>query len=303
MRVPTSLLRSLSCLLLVPLAAQGAAPVPKPLRVHIVGASVSGGFEDGPATGATEQGESVPLVAVLKAWAGDDARVTTHNPLRMQGLFLDPPKLGAEQIEGALRAKPDVLVAFDFPFWFAYGHVDRGGEGGEAKARADRLAGGLDLLARLDVPMLVGDLPDMQGAARRMLSPRQIPAPDLLEQLNAQLAAWAAARPNVHLVPLGSLVRTMKDQGVELPLADGSLRTPPGALLQGDRLHATRLGMAFLGLSLQGPLCAAFPAGHPLRQRAWTLAQFVEATGAGPELDLLRANLAGPRAPAAGGGR
>lgn len=282
---------SLSFVCCLSLAAQDAAapaPAAKKLRVHIVGASVSGGFRDGPLTGATEQCDSVPLQDVLKAWAGDDARVTTHNTVQMTVMFTEPEKIGAEQIQLALRAKPDLLVAIDFPFWFAYGYV----QGEEGAARKALLAKGLELLAKVDAPMLIGDLPDMQGALRRMLKPRQIPAPALLTELNAQLAAFAKARPNVHLVSLASVVRTMKDEGVTLPLASGPLRTGPGALQQEDRLHATRLGMAFLGLTLQEPLGAMFPPEHALRTRRWTIEQYIEATGAEGDLAVVQENAA-----------
>ncbi len=276
---------SLVCALALGAQDAAAAPAAKMLRVHILGASVSGGFRDGPLTGATEQGDSVPLVDVIKAWAGDDAKVTTHNPTRMIAMFTAPEVIGTEQIHGALRAKPDLLVAIDFPFWFAYGFV----QGEEATARKALLAKGLDLLAKLDVPMLIGDLPDMQGAARRMLNPRQIPGPALLKELNEQLAAFAKARPNVHVVSLAGIVHRMKDEGVTLPLASGPLRTGPGALQQEDRLHATRLGMAFLGLTLQPELAALCTKDHALHARAWTIEQFVEATGAEGDLEVVQA--------------
>jgi hypothetical protein len=50
-------------------------------------------------------------------------------------------------------------------------------------------------------------------------------------------------------------------------------------LLQEDRLHPTRLGMALLGYSLQDPLRELFPADHALSKQKWTFAQFVEAAG------------------------
>jgi hypothetical protein len=278
-----------SFLLPLAIAAIAAAQTPDatatPQRVHIVGASVSGGFKDGPLTGAKEPCDTVPLQQLLKKWCGDDGKVTAHNSTKMLAMFTAPQKLGEEQIQGAKKQKPDVLLAVDFAFWFAYGYVD----GPEATVRPERFAEGLGLLAGLDMPILLGDLPDMRGAAARMLSPRQIPAPAVLTQLNAQLAVWAKERPNVRIVPLADAVHTMKQTGVLLPLASGPLQTAPGALLQEDRLHATRLGMAYLGLVLQEPLAAAFPAGHPLRTRRWTFEQFVEAAGAEADLELLRA--------------
>lgn len=292
-RVPSSL-RSFSLLLLAgALAAQVPAPAPTPTpaapaapqKLFLVGASVTGGFKDGPLTGAKQQGDTVPLQTVLKAWVGDDGSTGAANTGRMLAMFTNPQKLGADQLAAAAKAKPDVLVAVDFPFWFAYGYV----EGDEATARRERFAAGLDLLAKFECPVLVGDLPDMTGAARRMISPQQIPSRDVLGQLNTQLADFVKAHSNVHVVPLAAAVKTMKDTGVSLPLAKGPLQTAPGALLQEDRLHATRLGMAYLGYVLQEPLRAVMPKDHPLAQRKWTIEQFVAATGAEGDLEAMLA--------------
>jgi hypothetical protein len=270
------------------LPAQEPASTPKAhkLRVHIIGASVSGGFRDGPMFGAEEQGDSVTMQQLLKKWCGDQSRVTTHSTTEMTAMFTDPLRIGAEQIAGVEKAKPDLVVGVDFLFWFAYGYVD--GDKPEAAAREERLQFGLDLLAKLSMPVLVGDLPDMTGAARRMLSPRQIPSPEVLQQLNQQLAAFVAAHGNVHLVSLAKAVQAMRTDGVTLPLHDGPLATAPGALQQGDKLHANRLGMAYLGSLLQEPLHALFPADHPLHTQVWTIEQFVEAAGAEGDLELQR---------------
>jgi len=254
----------------------------KPLRVHIIGASVSGGFRDGPLFGAEEQGDSVTLQRVVKRWADGEARVTTHNIVDMTRFFMDPLVLGEKQIDFVKRVNPDIVIAVDFPFWFAYGYM-RGDD--EAKARKERLAKGLAMLGELDMPILLGDLPNMRGAARRMISPRQIPSVELLAELNDQIAAFAAERDNVQVVELSGIVHRMRDEGIALPLQDGPIETPKGALQQADRLHVTRLGMAFLGFTLQDALCGVFPVGHPLRGRDWGFEQFVEAAGAEDELE------------------
>jgi hypothetical protein len=282
-------LLALSTLLsvLVALPAQtDASPAPKAakLRVHVIGASVSGGFRDGPATGSEEQGDSVALQRILKKWVGEHAVASTHNPMQMMMMFMDPEGNGAEMLQGVEKAKADIVVAVDFPFWFAYGFM----RGDEAKARTALQNKGFDLLSQIEVPLIIGDLPDMRGAAVRMLKPSQVPSPEVLKQLNEQLAAWAAEHPNVRVLPLAKLVRQLKDEGVDLPLQGGALRTPPGALMQPDRLHANRLGMALLGYYLQEPLRLAFPEGHPLREQKWTFEQFVEAAGAEPDLETVR---------------
>ncbi|MBX3461613.1 MAG: hypothetical protein KF830_00440 [Planctomycetes bacterium] len=273
------------------LPAQDAAPVPASLRVRVIGASVSGGFRDGPMFGAEEQGDSVTMQHVLRRWAGEHAVVSTHSTVDMLAMFTDPLRIGREQIAGVRKAKADLVVAVDFPFWFAYGYVD----GDEAAARKERLAAGLALLGDLSMPVLIGDLPDMTGAARRMLNPRQIPPPELLAALNAQLAEFVAAHEHVRLLPLAGAVKAMRDEGVTLPLERGGLATAPGALQQGDRLHANRLGMAYLGWLLQPALRQMFPAEHPLRAQQWTFERFVEAAGAEGDLELQRAAAARAR--------
>jgi hypothetical protein len=94
----------------------------------------------------------------------------------------------------------------------------------------------------------------------------------------------------------------MKSTGATLPLAAGPLRTAPGALLQGDRLHATRLGMALLGHSLQEPLRALLPADHELRKQQSTFEQFVEAAGAEADLEAVQAAAKRPAEAGAGKG-
>jgi hypothetical protein len=271
-----------------PAAATTASPAPaapaKPLHVHVIGASVSGGFRDGPMTGAQRLNDTVTLQALLRPWCDEQGSVTIHKTPQMLLMFTNPQKIGTDQVEAAGKQEPDVLLAIDFPFWFAYGYVN----GDEAEARRERLAKGLELLARFPVPVLIGDLPDMQGAAARMLNPRQIPSPELLGALNQQLRAFAKARPNWQVVPLAEAVRTMKHQGVTLPLREGPRPTPPGALLQDDHLHANRLGMAYLGHVLQ-PFLVAAVGQHPLAQRAFTFEQWVAAAGAEDELASLPA--------------
>ena len=78
------------CLSLIAAALPAQDAAQKPVRVHIIGASVSGGFKDGPMFGAKEQGDSVALQHLLKRWADGEARVTTHNTIEMTTFFANP---------------------------------------------------------------------------------------------------------------------------------------------------------------------------------------------------------------------
>ncbi|MFY9343074.1 MAG: hypothetical protein WAT39_11325 [Planctomycetota bacterium] len=268
--------------------AQSASPPAKPVplpRLHVIGASVSGGFCDGPMTGTTVIGETVTLQHVLKAWCDEHARATTHNTTEMTRMFLDPEVIGGKQIAAAKRAKPDAVIALDFLFWYACGPIG----GDEAVVRKERLAVGLASLASLERAVLVGDLPDMRGAERRVLDPAWIPPPPLLAELNQQIATFAVAHPQIRVVPLAELVRTMKVGEVVLPLANGPVKPAPGALQQGDKLHANRLGMAVLGLHLQPALQSLFAKDHVLHEQRWTIEQFVTACGADGDLEAVKA--------------
>lgn len=296
MRFHATLFTTLLCSL-VPLTAQDQKPETSTLRVHVIGASVSGGFRDGPLFGAKEEGDSVTLQHLLKQWVGDQARATTHSPGAMALMFTDAPRIGKEQIDGVLKAKADIVVAIDFPFWFAYGFV--GGE--ELKAREAKFDEGLAMLEKLTMPVLLGDMPDMQGAAQRMLKPAQIPSPDVLGKLNEKLRGFVAAHKNMRLVPLSKFVAGMKGKDATLPLADGAMPIAPHALQQEDRLHATRLGMALLGYWLQDPLRELVPAENALSKQKWTFAQFVEAAGAEGELQALKEAAKQPAGASKGG--
>ena len=268
--------------LAIPAASLRAQVAPK--HIHVIGASVSAGFEDGPFAGAKVAGDSIPLQKVLKSWSGGVVKVTTHPMLEMCYTFSDPVKIGKKQIDRAKVKKADMVVAVDFPFWFAYGYV----RGDEAKARLGRLEQCLTLLASLDVPVIIGDLPNMKGAALRMLKPRQIPSEELLAKLNARMAKFAADNEKVTIVPISNIVKQLKVDGVKLPFEDGGLQTAPGALLQEDQLHVTRIGMALLTYQLQATLRAHFPAGHVLHEQEWTFDEFAAAVSADDELQMLR---------------
>jgi hypothetical protein len=283
--------------------AQTPPSAPQAPKVAIVGASVSAGFKDGPMFGGKSGSDTVPLVKLLRP-RFDGATVATYADVAM---FLDADGSGDRQITRVVKLQPDLLVAIDFLFWFSHGAVPADKD--EAGYRKEHLDQGLAMLARCECPMLIGDLPDMRGAAERMLNPAWIPAPALLAKLNEQLAAWAKERKNVRLFPLTAEVKALKETGVVLPLADGPLKTGPGDMLQGDRLHANRLGMAWLGLRLDQEIAKMLPKGSALAAKdgaKWKLEDYIDAAGAGSELEAARAKAKEPTkkepAPAGKGG-
>jgi lysophospholipase L1-like esterase len=296
--MPRSLLRPLFPLwLTLSVLAQEAssgkdvAPKPAPLRVTIVGASLSAGFVDGPLAGGNKDNRTTPLKKAVASWLGDGGAVQSRADLLM---FTDPFKLGARQVARAVKDGGDLLVAIDFLFWYAYGYTERN-DADERKARTERMEQGLAQLAQWSGPLVVADLPDMQGADRRMLSPLQIPKPETLNALNERIAAWAKARPGTQVVPLRTWVDRMKQQGIELPLQGGAVQVPKGGLLQGDRLHPNRLGMAWLLFQLQEPVRALAPKAMVEAMPQWTMDQCIQGVDASLDLaDLKAAAKEGP---------
>lgn len=256
-------------------AAEGTTTLP----VVILGASVSAGFVDGPLAGGSADNRTVPLKRLIEAWLQPvDATVISAADMAM---FLRPLVLGKQQIDRALRHDAAFALGVDFLFWYGYGHI--ADESRATELRLERLELGLQELERLRCPILVGDLPDMRGAARRMLSPAQIPGPEDLQRLNARIRSWAEARPNVRVFPLAALVARMKEEGITVETSAGAVTVPPGGLLQGDRLHANRLGMAFLGHLLHEEVRQLWHDRKPALPKA-SFEDFVAAAGAALEL-------------------
>ena len=142
-----------------------------------------------------------------------------------------------------------LVVAVDYQFWFGYG--TRGKNGNRVRGAADRVAFldvGLELLDRIDAPIVLGDFPDMSDAVGRgMLSAPQQPNTVGLEQLNARLYEWASSRERVTVVPLAAIVEKMRTGDA---FTVGRHRWPANAIervLQDDRLHPTTEGLGALG--------------------------------------------------------
>jgi hypothetical protein len=283
------------------LPAQTATPAPatterpaaEPLKVAIVGASLSAGFLDGPLTGGSSDNHTTALLNVVRSWLGDGGKVQRFAEVMM---FTDPIGLGEKQMKRAHKDGADLLLALDFLFWYGYGGVPAARGEDETKARLARFELGLAHLAEWEGPVLTGDLPDMHGAAPRMLPPHAIPSVEALKALNERLASFAKERPNVHVLPLRAMVKEMKEKGVSLPLAAGAVQVPPGGMLQGDGLHPNRIGMAWLGYQLQDHVRAALPKERASALPTWTVDQFVAAAGADIDLGDLAAKAADPPA-------
>lgn len=241
-------------------AARAAAAAERLRRPVLVGASVTAGFNaavhgerDGRRLRVTVR--VADLLEHARRTEGD--AVVTHADL---GFFRRPDVVGPVLMHRALEDDPTVLVAIDYLFWFAYGHVRPDAGESELDARLARLERGLRLLDRAECPMLVGDLPDMSAAAGLILSHRQVPAPELLERLNERLHAWADERERVTLLPFADLAGRMR-RGEPIEIAGHRWSEDAvGRFMQMDRLHPSGLGLSLVAQRVAASMIVGLPA-------------------------------------------
>lgn len=228
-----------------------AATDAKPIRVSVIGASASAGFgcilreerADGP------YAADFRLIDMVRLACPELELVTSD---LSSGFFFNAPvRNGTRAVDRSLEFRPDCVIALDFLFWYCYGDDNHEGKRLQDESqRLEKLERGLAELARFDVPVLVGDIPDMAPAVGRMLSRAQMPKPETLEALNRRLAEWVAGRANIRLVPLARMQRQLMEEGI-LELYGRRLEaTKESPLLQRDKLHPAPLGMAGLACAV-----------------------------------------------------
>ena len=224
-------------------------------RVVVVGASLSDGVG---LAEKTEVGARTTLADVV-----DAAVLVEHKApasLASSWMFMNTTADGIQQIAGARDKNPTLLVAIDFLFWYGYG----------TRAETSRLGfleKGLKELDTFACPVVVGDFPDMTQALEGrstitggpLIVRDQIPQPETLKLLNERLAAWAAERPNVVVVPIAEL--TAKLRANEEISVRGNKWTAGsfGTLYQADRLHPTLRGAIAVWIHAADKLVTAHP--------------------------------------------
>lgn len=270
----------LACALLAGCAGEPPSKPPPPAapkrpwdRIVLVGASVSAGHITSEPFGGPKTAR-YHLDRYLNA-----ALLAPHEPIKNFAsafFFVRPEATGRRQIKRAPAARPTLVIALDFLFWYCYGDGDTDEE------RLKRFAEGLKLLESIPCPLIVGDIPDASGVPGKMLRPNQIPRANALSDANRLLRQWAADRPLVVIVPLARFMRQSRaDQrltvrGQNFP--DGK----PRELLQADGLHPTPPGCSVLALMVLDAFVPEEPCVSASEVR-WDFTQVLQMGFGGPK--------------------
>ena len=216
-------------------------------EVVVLGASASAGFgvritADHPS--GTPVARELNLAAVLEVVLPERTRLRSESTAFF---FASPLETGKRQITAAIEAKPTLVVAIDYLFWFGYGVAGGEDPQDEEARRLARLERGLAELERLgDVPIVLGDLPDMSDSVGRMLRERQMPSAAALKAMNERIHAWAQDRPLVRSFPLAKLIDQMRGgEALTIGTVQWSAEEAQQTL-QWDRLHPSVDGLIVL---------------------------------------------------------
>lgn len=212
------------------------SPKPDPLRhVVVIGASASAGYGTG---SELSDGEDVTLADLLRAMIPSKTAKVTDASDEM--FILAPDATAAEQARKARESDPSCVVAIDYLYWLGLGAA------ASFKEVQGRLTAGLKHLEGFECPVLISAIPPIRGV-------KEAPDPKVLDGLNRNIEAWAAAHPNVIIVPLEkALLDLLANEAVQ---AAGHRWSPPEALLkilQKDGRHPTVLGLGLIaGMCLE----------------------------------------------------
>lgn len=204
-------------------------------RAHVIGASASAGFRL-----KREAGHRVNLAKVLRAAIHDDDAKIGSTATAM--FFMQPLLAGDAVVRKTAEAKPTIVFAIDFLFWFGYGIKKN------ERQRLEHLERGIAFLETLDCPIVISKIPDMSDAIGKMLFRRQVPKPETLEALNRRIDDWAKSRKNIVIIQLVEFFEKAK-KGDAIKL--GQTNFPKNSirrLLQRDELHPTVTGLSAIAI-------------------------------------------------------
>ena len=216
-------------------------------RVVVTGASVSAGFGlKTPPIKGDLGAYPVTMKHIMEAVINSQ-----HEDVHFYSdmmFFRNPSEFGSEFIEKIIEYEPTLVVGIDFLFWFGYGSTGLFEESQEY--RIEKFESGLQLLSKIDAPIIVGDLPNMHRAIGKMLSEHQVPDAKPINKLNTRLKEWAKEHANVTVIPVHDLIESLLNDN-EITVHESTW--PAGSqskLLQKDMLHTTLEGTVIASLMI-----------------------------------------------------
>jgi len=218
-------------------------------RIVLLGASGTAGFEKSEPFGGpkTHQYRFAYFVEAVSTGARDPVATEAATLL-----FLQAEETMTRQVTATVAARPSLVVGLDALFWFCYGAGLTPGQ------RVTRFEVGLRQLERIEAPLVIADLPDATSAVGKILSPGQVPAPAVIGACNQRLKEWAAARKNVVVFPLASLMAGALANR-EMTFAGHAWKEGTSAdLIRPDRLHPSQKGLAALAIAMLDAAATAF---------------------------------------------
>ena len=214
-------------------------------RIAIIGASASAGFgvvveqaEDD-----TDQYSKTMLNMKDLLVVADGSAEVVYLDLSSHLFFSRPRAFARSAVDRLLQWKPELVFGVDFLFWFTFGALPE-------EKRLDLLEVGLGMLdeiAETGVPVVIGEVPDLEGTKSFVISTRQIPKRTTVIKANRRINEWASERANVAVVPLQRLTDQLS-QGAGITV--GSHQWNPQeegiSMVAVDKLHPTFDGMICL---------------------------------------------------------
>ena len=222
-------------------------------RIAVIGASASAGFgviEEIRISEEKTSPQGVTLGDLLVESGGPSKLVVLD--LASGGFFMRPLAYGEASVKRAVAWKPDLVVAVDFLFWYVYGGSNHAADPKEERAkRLEGLEKGLAVLELIESPLVIGEIPDMSLAIGGMLSRRQVPSLEAMQDVNERIHEWADSRAEVVVVPLFELIESLR-RGEAFMIGPHAWPAPTDdqPLMLPDNLHPTLRGLVALVQSI-----------------------------------------------------
>ena len=162
--------------------------------------------------------------------------------------FRRPGTYGTSTVDRVLSWEPDLVLGVDYLFWFVYGTMPE-----ESRlAFLEKGLAQLDRIASLGIPMVIGEVPDLEGTESFVIGAHQIPTRQTTILANRRINEWAATRDTVAVVPLQRLTDQLAaGDAIVVGSHHWNPREEGIEMIAVDKLHPTFDGMICLAQAVE----------------------------------------------------